>query len=94
MLELFKIYQATTLATTRKYRLLGPFLGLLALLGSIIGAYYLGHHHGIKTGIDNYHNFCAAYGGWVVDETTGVVVQCKGAGVVPEQELKKNFQST
>lgn len=90
---MFKLSQATTLATRSKWRLLGPFLGLLALLAALWGSWKLGVDHGIGKGIDAYHELCATVGGFVVDNETGVVVQCKGVGVVPQQELQKNFRS-
>lgn len=70
-------------------RLLGAFTALLALCLTGWGSWYYGNKAGIAQGIDMYHQMCYTYGGYIVDQPSGTVVQCAPLTQIPEAERKK-----
>ena len=57
-------------------------LGVLAFLGTNLLSFRLGEDYGI----DRYHNQCYTSGGFIIDEVTGTVVQCRPLVVLPKEE--------
>lgn len=92
---------ATTLARWSKYPAYGHSKALLASLlvafygwGTYQYAFSAGTKVGAAAGLTAYHEMCLNYGGYVVDQTTGSVVECKGLGQISEDEMKKEFKRT
>lgn len=63
----------------------------LAVVAYVAANYFGGAYifnQGQQSGATNYHNTCYYVGGFMIDESTGLVVQCRGLAKISPEELE------